>query len=178
MRQTTSSPDLPVKSIVGIDRISLAPQPKRTPIVRFAGQRAIAGLALGDFDGDGNRHHLHAIRSSRGGHLLGDGKGGFTRAAVEGLKLEPNTNYDIKVADVNGDGRPDVILMYESSSATALSAERFDPRGSRSRSRSGGRQREEVIRGNPGTGHRTCGGRRTDGRSYCKKWLFCRVGSI
>jgi hypothetical protein len=39
---------------------------------------------------------------------------------VSGLKLEPNTNYDIKVVDVNGDGRPDVILMYESAATTVL----------------------------------------------------------
>ena len=45
--------------------------------------------------------------------LLGDGKGGFTKARIEGLRLDENNLYDVKVADVNHDGRPDVILMYE-----------------------------------------------------------------
>ena len=50
--------------------------------------------------------------------LLGDGKGGFARAKLEGIAAEPNTNYDVIVADVNKDGRPDIILLYESSERT------------------------------------------------------------
>ena len=34
--------------------------------------------------------------------LLGDGKGGFTRAKAEGLKLLDLSIYDLKVVDVNG----------------------------------------------------------------------------
>ena len=37
--------------------------------------------------------------------------------------MPPNTNYDITIADVNGDGKPDVIVMYESSGTTLLSAQ-------------------------------------------------------
>jgi hypothetical protein len=54
--------------------------------------------------------------------LLGDGKGGFSRATIEGIPLRPQSNYDLLVADVNGDSRPDVIVMYEAESATSLSA--------------------------------------------------------
>ena len=35
------------------------------------------------------------------------------RFSTEGLTTEPRVTYDLKVADVNGDGRPDVIIMYE-----------------------------------------------------------------
>ena len=54
--------------------------------------------------------------------LLGDGKGGFERVALEGLVVAPQRNYDLGVADVNGDDRPDVILMYEAQSTTAMAA--------------------------------------------------------
>ena len=112
------------RTVVGIDRISFAgKEPKRTPVERWSGLRGITGLAVADFDGDGNDDIIYTRYDPREAViLLGDGKGGFTRATVSGLKLEPNTNYDIKVADVNGDGRPDVILMYESAATTVLAA--------------------------------------------------------
>ena len=36
--------------------------------------------------------------------------------------VAPQRNYDLGVADVNGDDRPDVILMYEAQSTTAMAA--------------------------------------------------------
>jgi hypothetical protein len=89
---------------------------KRIPIARWNGHIGVRGLAAGDFDGDGNLDFV--VTREEPDHrevmiLLGDGKGGFTRANVQGLTLEDNDLYDIKIADVNGDGHPDVILMYE-----------------------------------------------------------------
>jgi FG-GAP-like repeat len=113
-------PAPPAKTIIGIDRISFAgPEPKRTPIVRWGGNRAVWGLAAGDFDHDGSLDFLYTRYDPREAVLmLGDGKGGFTRAKIDGITLAPNTNYDLLVADVNGDGLPDVVVMYESMGKT------------------------------------------------------------
>jgi FG-GAP-like repeat len=110
------------KEMVEIDRLIFGKDGvKRVPITRWSGSEVISGLALGDFDGDGNLDIVYTRSSPREVViLLGDGKGGFTRANTEGLKIPELVNYDIKVADVNGDGRPDIILMFESGAKTTF----------------------------------------------------------
>lgn len=106
--------------VAGLDLISFAGgTPKRIPIVRGAAERSANGVAIADMDGDHQLDIVYAPFDPREiSILLGDGHGGFTRARTEGIKAEPNTNYDIVVADVNGDGRPDVIIMYETGDHT------------------------------------------------------------
>jgi VCBS repeat protein len=119
-KQVTAPANMEVS---GFDRISFAGKdPKRTPISRFAGGRGVMGLGTGDFDGDGNADFIYAGWSPKREFvlLLGDGKGGFTRAQIDGIKAEPQTNYDLTVADVNKDGRPDVIIAYETDKQGAL----------------------------------------------------------
>ncbi len=110
-----------LKTTAGVDRITFdGKEPKRTPIIRWEGNSGVYGMATGDFDRDGKLDFAYTRSSPRRFDLLlGDGKGGFTQAELEGLKIdENNPNYDLKSADVNGDGRPDLIIMYESSGAT------------------------------------------------------------
>lgn len=118
--------DPPLTRVVGLDRISFSADGKsatRTPIMRWEPGRSVPGLARGDFDRDGREDVMFTRHDPREAVLLlGDGKGGFARATVEGIELRPQSNYDLLVADVNGDSRPDVIVMYESESATSLSA--------------------------------------------------------
>ena len=93
------------------------------PGAQYAAGDQPFSIVAADFDGDGNDDIIYTRYDPREAVILfGDGKGGFTRSTVTGIKLEPNTNYDIKVADVNGDGRPDVILMYESAASTVLAS--------------------------------------------------------
>lgn len=101
----------------GIERVTLNPDGTitRTPIVQWLGTvQELRAMASADFDGDGiadiafvdtDRIELTV--------LLGDGKGGFTQATVEGVTLPDNRVYDLHVDDVNGDGRPDLVFLFE-----------------------------------------------------------------
>lgn len=119
-------PKPPLVEVTGIDRVSFSNGvAKRTPIARWGGKFGITGLGTADVDGDGNLDVVYTTYKTPAERevvvLLGDGKGNFSRAKVEGLNAERNATYDLKVADVNDDGRPDVVIMYEADQATALS---------------------------------------------------------
>jgi hypothetical protein len=111
-------------NVAGIDLITWSgKEPKRIPIERWVDEAAIWGLAQGDFDGDRKSDIVYSRLKPRAFHfLLGDGKGKFAKAEAEGLELRPNMSYDIKVADVNKDGRPDIIVMYEMSESILATA--------------------------------------------------------
>ncbi|MBV8545289.1 MAG: VCBS repeat-containing protein, partial [Acidobacteria bacterium] len=112
----------PLMETTAIDRLSFAKDGTATryPIARWGGHRPVTGVALADVDGDGNLDVVYADSAQQQVViLLGDGKGGFTRANTDGLKLQDLGLYDIKVVDVNGDKKPDVVVMYESGASTS-----------------------------------------------------------
>lgn len=109
------APTPPARTIVGLEIVSdLGGKPVRKTVTAWESQWSVRALASGDFDGDGKldlaftRQDTQELRI-----LLGDGKGNFREATVEGVKIPGNSIYDLKVTDVNGDGRPDLVLMYE-----------------------------------------------------------------
>jgi hypothetical protein len=111
----------PLMEATVIDRVSFAKDGKatRSPIARWGGHRPVTGMALADVDGDGNLDIVYADSTKQEVViLLGDGKGGFTRANAAGLELLDISLYDLKVVDVNGDKKPDVVVMYESGAST------------------------------------------------------------
>lgn len=111
-----------LQSVAGLDRISFdGPKPRRIPIARWGAARGITGMDAGDFDGDGNLDLLASAAEPREFMLLlGDGKGGFRRASIDGMAAMKNTNYDVLITDVNRDQRPDVVVMYESAATSSL----------------------------------------------------------
>lgn len=113
-------------AVVGIERVSwTAAGPQRRSIVRWKGTKAVWGIASGDVNQDGHLDIVYSRVDPRAYEfLLGDGKGGFKRAAVEGIDVPTNIVYDIKLADVNADKRLDVILMYESDDNGKISYEK------------------------------------------------------
>jgi hypothetical protein len=119
-------PNPPLLEVTGIDMISFsAAGATRKPVARWGTKFGVNGMAAGDIDGDGNLDVIYTAAQQTGRDLvalLGDGKGNFTRARLAGVEAKPRVTYDLKLADVNGDKRADVILMYESDGATSLSA--------------------------------------------------------
>jgi hypothetical protein len=82
-------------------------KPAPTSPVRLAAP--VWGLAAADLDGDGAVDlALGAMGENEPIVLLGDGKGGFAQA--EGLSLGGGNSPNYAVAaDLNGDGRPDIV---------------------------------------------------------------------
>jgi hypothetical protein len=111
----------PLQQVIGIDRISWKGKtPVRTPIVRWGEENRVWGMTTADFNGDGHLDLAYTTQNPRAIQiLLGDGKGGFKQATVIAEGLLPNINYDLKAADVNRDGRPDLVILYESSEVIA-----------------------------------------------------------
>lgn len=113
----------PLEAMAAIDLLRFSGKtPERIPIVRTKLTGPFRGLGSGDFDGDGKLDLIYTPVDPREAViLLGDGKGGFTRATVEGLDLSSLRNYDVIVRDVNGDARPDVLVMYEAEQLRSIS---------------------------------------------------------
>ena len=87
-----------------------------TPI--DVGVRAYWTITAADMDGDGN---VDLVTPNWGGRtvsiLLGDGRGHFAHAPGSPLPGGPSP-FSAAIADVNGDGRPDVVIANYSGHAT------------------------------------------------------------
>lgn len=107
-----------VRSAVGIDVVRWERgEPRIRTVARWPSQRPVWGLAAADFDGDG-RVDLAYVDADRREvvFLVADRKGQFRRVTTEGIGIPPHTAYDLRAADIDGDGRPDIVLMFEAKS--------------------------------------------------------------
>lgn len=105
----------PFRRLVGLELVSFANgKSTRTPIFRTSATRSIFAIGSADLDLDKNLDvAFFKPEEGRVRMLLGNGKGAFEEAAVEGVELGMHTTYEVRFADVNRDGRPDLLLMFE-----------------------------------------------------------------
>lgn len=101
----------------GIERVTVNKDGTitRTPIVQWLGTvQGLRAMGTGDFDADGNLDiafiDTDLVELTV---LLGNGKGEFRQAKVEGATLPDNLIYDLHVADLNDDGISDLVFLFE-----------------------------------------------------------------
>jgi len=118
-----------VTVLLGDGKGGFAPAPG-SPIVMKKGKHPHNhGLALVDLDGDG-RLDLLTLNSDDNDMTvqLGDGKGGFKPAPGSPFPAGPSP-YPPAVGDVNGDGRPDVVIPNTKSGSSSVTVLLDDGRG-------------------------------------------------
>lgn len=112
---TASHDSYDVVVLLGNGRGGFAPAPRSPFAATVGGKPHTHGLAAGDADGDGNPDIFTVNNESDSvSLLLGDGRGGFTRAAGSPFTVD-RSPYPLAIGDVNSDGKLDIVTP-----ATAL----------------------------------------------------------
>jgi hypothetical protein len=106
-----------VISLVSIAHAQAPPLPRFvTPVIYATGGWNATSVVIADMNGDSRpdlvvANHCQIGDCSRGalGVLLGNGDGSFQAATSYPVGFNPNS---LAVSDLNGDGYPDVVMVY------------------------------------------------------------------
>ncbi len=87
---------------------------RRKPLAVEEGKTTIYSLGTGDLDGDGARDLVALTGAGDAWVFLGDGHGGFVRERSDELVgAGPGCRgYDVALADLDGDGRDEIVAAY------------------------------------------------------------------
>jgi len=98
----------------------------RRPLTSTEGRLEVSALAHGDLDGDGKLDLVALTAEGETWVFLGDGKGFFTRETATGIGAVDGgcRGYDAQLADLDGDGRDEIVADFAGENSPMFAPDR------------------------------------------------------